>query len=53
MRLRSAAKFVPRLLSPDQQQLRLKVAQDVLEGTNMVPEFMKAVITGDVVHVQI
>ncbi|PNF42337.1 hypothetical protein B7P43_G03673, partial [Cryptotermes secundus] len=44
---RVAAKFVPKLLSPEQQQLRLEVAQDMLECANRDPEFLKTVITGD------
>ncbi|PNF35838.1 hypothetical protein B7P43_G09433, partial [Cryptotermes secundus] len=44
---RVAAKFVPKLLSPEQQHLRLEVAQDVLEFANRDPEFLKTVITGD------
>ncbi|PNF31996.1 hypothetical protein B7P43_G06551 [Cryptotermes secundus] len=46
-RRRVAAKFVPKLLSPEQQQLRLEVAQDMLECANRDPEFLKTVITGD------
>jgi hypothetical protein len=44
---RVAAKFVPKLLLPEQQQLRLEVAQDVLECANRNPDFLKTVITGD------
>lgn len=44
---RVATKFVPKLLSPEQQQLRLEVAQDMLECANRDPEFLKTVITGD------
>jgi hypothetical protein len=40
---RVAAKFVPKLLLPEQQQLRLEVAQDMLEGANRDPEFLKTV----------
>jgi hypothetical protein len=36
-------KFVPKLLLPDQQQLCLQVAQDMLECAR----FLKTVITGD------
>jgi histone-lysine N-methyltransferase SETMAR len=42
---RVAAKFVPKLLSPEQQQLCLEVAQDMLECANRDPEFLKTVIT--------
>jgi hypothetical protein len=41
------AKFVPKLLSQEQQQLCLEVAWDVLECANVDPEFLKTVITGD------
>ncbi|PNF42333.1 hypothetical protein B7P43_G04927 [Cryptotermes secundus] len=40
-------KFVPMLLSPEQQQLRLEVAQQMLECANRDPEFVKTVITGN------
>jgi hypothetical protein len=38
---RVAAIFVPKLLSPEQQQLRLEVTQDMLECANRDPEFLK------------
>ncbi|PNF40093.1 hypothetical protein B7P43_G10714 [Cryptotermes secundus] len=38
---RVAAKFVPKLLSPEQQQLRREVAQDMLEYANRDSEFLK------------
>jgi transposase len=41
------AKFVPKLLSQEQQQLCLEVVRDMLECTNGDPEFLKTVITGD------
>jgi hypothetical protein len=44
---RVAAKFVPKLLLLEQQQLCLEVTQDMLECTNRDPEFLKSVITGD------
>jgi hypothetical protein len=44
---RLVAKFVPKLLSQEQQQLCLEVARDKLECTNGDPEFLKTVITGD------
>jgi hypothetical protein len=44
---RVVAKFVPKLLSQEQQQLCLQVAQDMLECTTNDPEFLKTVITGD------
>ncbi|PNF16228.1 hypothetical protein B7P43_G15300 [Cryptotermes secundus] len=42
-----AAKFVPKLLSPGQQQLHLEVTQDMLEFANRDPEFLKTVFNGD------
>jgi hypothetical protein len=42
-----AAKFVPKLLLQEQQQLCLEVTQDMLECTNRDSEFLKIVITGD------
>jgi AraC-like DNA-binding protein len=44
---RVVANFVPKLLSQEQRQLRLKVARDMLECANRDPEFLKTVITGD------
>jgi hypothetical protein len=44
---RVLAKFVPKLLSQEQQQLCLEVARDMLECANGDPEFLKTVITGD------
>jgi hypothetical protein len=44
---RVAAKFVPKLLSCEQKELRLDVAQDMLECANGDLDFLKAVITGD------
>jgi predicted transcriptional regulator len=44
---RVVAKFVPKLLSQEQQQLRLEVMGDMLECENGDPEFLKTVITGD------
>jgi hypothetical protein len=44
---RVVAKFVPKLLSQEQQQLCLEVAQDMLECSNRDPEFLKTVMTGD------
>jgi hypothetical protein len=38
-------KYVPKLLSQEQQQLRLEVARDMLECANGDPEFLKSVIT--------
>ena len=44
---RVAAKFVPRLLSPEQKDLRFQVAQDLLDTANTDPQFLNTVITGD------
>jgi hypothetical protein len=44
---RVVAKFVPKLLLQEQQQLRLEVVRDMLECTNENPEFLKTVITSD------
>jgi transposase len=44
---RVVVKFVLKLLSQKQQQLRLEVTQDMLECTNRDPEFLMTVITGD------
>jgi hypothetical protein len=44
---RVVGKFVPKLLSQEQQQLRLEVTRDMLECANVDPEFLKTMITGD------
>ncbi|GFU31114.1 HTH_48 domain-containing protein [Nephila pilipes] len=44
---RVAAKFVPKLLSPEQKDLRFDVAQDLLDTSNTDPGFLNTVITGD------
>ncbi|KAJ4426506.1 hypothetical protein ANN_27320, partial [Periplaneta americana] len=44
---RVAAKFVPKLLSPEQKDLRCDVAQDLLDTANTDPGFLNTVITGD------
>jgi AraC-like DNA-binding protein len=44
---RVVVKFVPKLLSQEQQQLRLEVARDMLECANGDPQFLKTMITGD------
>jgi histone-lysine N-methyltransferase SETMAR len=41
------AKFVPKLLSCEQNELRLDVAHDMLECANNDLDFLKTVITGD------
>jgi AraC-like DNA-binding protein len=44
---RVVAKFVPKLLLQEHQQLHLEAARDMLECANGDPEFLKTVITGD------
>ena len=44
---RVAAKFVPRLLTTEQKQLRLEVSQDMLDSVANDPGFMNTIITGD------
>jgi hypothetical protein len=44
---RVVAKIVPKLLSQEQQQLRLKVTRGMLVCANGNPEFLKTMITGD------
>ncbi|XP_037515701.1 protein GVQW3-like [Rhipicephalus sanguineus] len=44
---RVAAKFVPKLLTVVQKQLRVEVSQDMLDLTSSDPNFMNIVITGD------
>ncbi|GFT52137.1 HTH_48 domain-containing protein [Nephila pilipes] len=44
---RVAAKFVPKLLSPEQKDLRFDVEQDLLDTANTYPGFLNTVITGD------
>ncbi|GFT83337.1 HTH_48 domain-containing protein [Nephila pilipes] len=44
---RMAAKFVPKLLSPEQKDLRFDVAQDLLDTANTDPGFLNTMITGD------
>ncbi|XP_011137516.2 uncharacterized protein LOC105182065 isoform X2 [Harpegnathos saltator] len=44
---RVSAKFVPKLLTMEQKQLRLEIAQDMLDNANSDPNFLKTVIIGD------
>jgi len=44
---RVAAKFVPKLLSVEQKELCVEVAQDLLDTTSTDPEFLNTLITGD------
>lgn len=41
------AKFVPKLLTMEQKQLRLEIARDMLDNANSDPNFLNTVITGD------
>ncbi|XP_076042215.1 histone-lysine N-methyltransferase SETMAR-like [Oratosquilla oratoria] len=43
---RVAAKFVPKLLTAEQKQLRVEVSQDMLDSTNSDPDFMSPGCTG-------
>ena len=42
-----SAKFVPKLLVEQQKQLRLEIAQNLLDCANSDSDFMKTIITGD------
>ncbi|XP_068250275.1 protein GVQW3-like [Palaemon carinicauda] len=42
-----SAKFVPKLLVEHQKQLRLEIAQDMLDYANSDSDFMKTIIIGD------
>ena len=44
---RVSAKFIPTLLTEQQKELCVKIAQDMLDCANNDLEFMKAIITGD------
>jgi hypothetical protein len=44
---RLVVEFVLKLLSQEQQHLRLEVARDMLECASGDPEFLKIVVTGD------
>src|ERR1700729_3035681 len=44
---RVVAKFVARILLPEQKELRATVANDLLQTATNNPDFMKKVITGD------
>jgi hypothetical protein len=44
---RVSVKFVPRLLTIEQKQLRLEIAPDMLDNANSDPNFLNTVITGD------
>ena len=44
---RVSEKFVPRLLSEEQKQVRLDIVQNFLQTTDGNPEYLNTVITGD------
>ena len=44
---RVAAKFVPRLMTEDQKQRRVRVCEELLEMANDNENFLKTIITGD------
>ena len=48
LRMRSvSAKFVFKLLTEEQKELRKEICKDMLDCVNHDPEFMKTIITGD------
>ena len=44
---RVSAKFVPKLLTEEQKELRKEICKDMLDCANHDPEFIKTIITGD------
>ena len=44
---RVSAKFIPKLLTEQQKELHVEIAQDMLDCANNDLEFMKTIITGD------
>ena len=44
---RVSAKFVPKLLTEQQKELRKEIAEDMLDCANHDPEFIQTIITGD------
>ena len=44
---RVSAKFVPKLLTEQQEELRKEISQDMLDLANHDPEFIKTIITSD------
>ena len=44
---RVSAKFVPKLLTMERQQLHLEVTQDTMDSANSDPEFLNIITTGD------
>ncbi|XP_075543739.1 protein GVQW3-like [Dermacentor variabilis] len=45
--MRVSAKFVSKLLTAEQKQLRVEASQGMLDSTNSDPDFMNIIITGD------
>ena len=48
---RASAKFVLKLLTKQQKELRKEISEDMLDLANHDPEFIKTIITGDVTWV--
>ena len=44
---RVSTKFVPKLLTEQQKELRKEISEDVLDLANHDPEFIKTIIAGD------
>ena len=44
---RVSAKFVPKLLTEQQKELRKEISEDMLDLANHDPEFIKTIIAGD------
>ena len=44
---RVSAKFVPKLLTEQQKELRREISEDMLDLANHDPKFIKTIITGD------
>ena len=44
---RVSAKFVPKLLTEQQKELRKEISEDMLDLANHDPKFIKTIITGD------
>ena len=44
---RVSAKFVPKLLTEQQKELRKEISEDMLDLANHDPEFIETIITGD------
>ena len=44
---RVSAKFVPKLLTEEQKELRKEISEDMLDLANHDPEFIKTIISGD------